>query len=116
MWWESHALSPRARQKVLFNSAPQASSGSGAASGIAIGRGTQPRERRMISGAEPSSGPSARSTESSVRVRIGRSWTQNRSAIGASRAIASSSVKAIGSSLALPEVMTRSSPAPASSR
>ncbi len=85
MWCETKARSPRAMQNVLLSSAPQARIGSGAASGSRTAPGTCPRERRMISGSGRMSASRARRTESSVRVRIGRSWTQKRSAIGPSR-------------------------------
>ena len=39
MWWETKAWWPLARQKVLFSSAPQASTGRGNAQGRATGRG-----------------------------------------------------------------------------
>ena len=37
MWWLTHARSPLATQNVLLSSAPQASSGRGAASGQGAG-------------------------------------------------------------------------------
>ena len=48
-----------------------------------------------------------RTTESSTRRTTSRSWSRNRSAIAPSRATASRFPRQIGSSLALPEVMTR---------
>ena len=53
---------------MLLSSAPQASSGRAARTPSASRAGTRPRERRRTSG--------PRSTESSVRVSIGRSWTR----------------------------------------
>ena len=40
MWWPTQARSPLATQKVLLSSAPQASSGRGAATGSSIAAGT----------------------------------------------------------------------------
>ena len=40
MWWETHARSPLARQKVLFSSAPQARIGRRAGRGSPIAAGT----------------------------------------------------------------------------
>jgi len=54
-----------ATQKVLFSSAPQASSGRRAVSGRPTLAGTQPRERRSTSGGREAT---ARTTESSVRM------------------------------------------------
>ncbi len=87
---------------MLLSSAPQASSGRAARTPSASRAGTRPRERRRTSG--------PRSTESSVRVSIGRSWTRKASAIAASRSRASSSAKAIGSSETLPLVITSGTP------
>ena len=81
--------------------------------GSASESGTKPRERRISSGRRPGT---ARSTESSVRVWIGRSWKSTRSAIPASRSSASASSWAIGSSETLPLVITSGSPTSASSR
>ena len=86
MWWPTHARAPLATQNVLLSSAPQASS-PGAATGSASASGTWPRERRSISGRPPT----ARTTESSVRVWIGRSWSRTWSAMPARRSRASSS-------------------------
>ena len=70
----------------------------------------------MSSGAVDAAGATARTTESSVRVWIGRSWTQNASAIPPRRSSASSSPNAIGSSETLPEVITSVAAVSASSR
>ena len=87
MWCETQARRPRARQNVLLSSAPQASTWRAAGTGSASTLGTAPRERRSGSGR-----PRAiRSTESSVRVSIGRSWSTNASAMPSSRSSASSS-------------------------
>ena len=112
MWCETQARAPLVRQNVLLSSAPQAWIG-GAASGSAIPEGTYPRERRNVSDEPP---PITRTTESSVRVRIGRSCSSTRSAIPVNRASASSSSKAIGSSETLPLVITRGTLMSASSR
>ncbi len=112
MWWPTQARDPRATQNVFFSSAPHASSGRSAGTGRRSASGTKPRERRTVS----RRGPAARSTESSTRVSIGRSCGRNRSAMPASRSRASASSNAIGSSDTLPLVITRSPPAPASSR
>ena len=106
MWWPTHARPSRASVNVFLSSAPQASSGG--ASGTGRVAGTYPRERRT-------SRPS-RTTESSVRVWIGRSCVTNTSAIPASRSRASSSVNAIGSSDTLPLVITNGTPTSATSR
>ena len=87
MWWETHARRPRATQNALLSSAPQASRWRPAAIGRASTLGTAPRERRSGSGRPRAT----RSTESSVRVSIGRSWPSTRSAIAARRSRASSS-------------------------
>ena len=83
-----------------------------AAARRATGRGTNPRERRITSG-RPAT---VRATESSQREAIGRSWTRNRSAIAPSRASASSSSNAIGSSERFPLVITSGRPAAARRR
>ena len=70
MWCETQARRPRARQNVLLSSAPQASTWRPAGTGSASRLGTAPRERRSGSGRPPAT----RSTESSTRVWIGRSW------------------------------------------
>ena len=72
---------------MLLSSAPYAVTGTAAGTGRAMLAGTYPRERRTISG------PSAveRTTESSVRMWIGRSWLTIRSAMPSSRPAASSS-------------------------
>ena len=106
MWCETHARPSRASANVFLSSAPTASSGG--ASGTANVDGTNPRERRTI---RP-----PRTTESSVRVWIGRSCSRKRSAIPASRSSASSSVNAIGSSDTFPLVSTSGTPTSASSR
>ena len=106
MWCETHARPSRASANVFLSSAPTASSGG--ASATANVDGTYPRERRTI---RP-----PRTTESSVRVWIGRSCSRNRSAIAASRSSASSSVNAIGSSDTFPLVITSGTPTSASSR
>ena len=112
MWWPTQARAPLATQNVLLSSAPQASSGR-VSTGSGRASGTNPRERRNSSGRRPGI---ARSTESSVRVWIGRSWSSTTSAMPASRSRASSSWCAIGSSETLPLVITSGSPASASSR
>ena len=71
MWCETHARPSRASANVFFCSAPTASSGGACSSGNVAG--TYPRERRMTC--------SPRSTESSVRVWIGRSCSRKRSAM-----------------------------------
>ena len=71
MWCETHARPSRASANVFFCSAPTASSGG--AGSIGNVAGTYPRERRMTC--------SPRSTESSVRVWIGRSCSRKRSAM-----------------------------------
>ena len=82
-----------ARQNVLFSSAPQPSTGPrrGERQGDAA-PARSPRERRRMQrlGAQGRV-ERARSTESSVRMWIGRSWTRKASAIGRSRSRASSS-------------------------
>ena len=81
--------------------------------GRSIDSGTRPRERRMtIAGPEAT----GRTTESSVRVAMGRSCTRKRSAMPARRSSASSSRWAIGSSDTLPLVITSGPPASPSSR
>ena len=55
-------------------------------------------------------GPVARTTESSQRMWIGRSWASTPSTMGPSRAKASSSLWAIGSSDRLPLLMTSGRP------
>ncbi len=112
MWWPTHARAPLATQNVLFSSAPHASTCRAAATGSPRLSGTYPRERRSTSGRSSTT----RTTESSVRVWIGRSWTRKPSAIGARRSRASSSVYAIGSSDTLPLVSTSGAPTSASSR
>ena len=69
MWCEGQARPPLATQIVLLSSAPYAVTGTAACTGRAMLAGTYPRERRTING------PSAveRTTESSVRMWIGRS-------------------------------------------
>ena len=112
MWCETHARASLARQNVFLSSAPQARIGSGAGPGSAIPDGTYPRERRSVSRRSPTT----RTTESSVRVWIGRSWSSSRSAMPDRRASASSSSNAIGSSETLPLVITSGTPTSASSR
>ncbi len=87
MCWETNACPPLTRQKVFFNSAPQASIGRVAAVASSSGSGAYPRDRRIGS----RSPATTRTTESSVRMWIGRSWVRNASAMPASRASASSS-------------------------
>ena len=102
MWWLTHARLPRARQNVFLSSAPHASSGRGVPRRAATAR----RERSRGSAGGGRAAGDARTTESSVRVWIGRSWTRNRSAIPRSRSTASSSPNAIGSSDTLALVIT----------
>ena len=88
MWWLTHARPPRARQNVFLSSAPHASSGRGVP---APGSGSDAAGRSRANDAGVSgcrlrgffgvAAGTARTTESSVRVWIGRSWTRNRSAI-----------------------------------
>jgi hypothetical protein len=92
MWWPGHARVPLATQKVLLSSAPQASR-PGAATGSASASGTCPRERRSISGAPAT----ARTTESSVRVRIGRSCDED--VVGDAREALARVVVAVGDRL-----------------
>ena len=99
---------PRATQNVLFSSAPAATSGR---------RGAGERQRRRArSRASGGAGSAARTTESSQRRWIGRSCARKASAIPPSRARASSSSKAIGSSERLPLVSTSGPPKSAASR
>ena len=75
MWWPTHARSPFATQNVLFSSAPQASSVARAPDRERAALAARsPRERRSISGR---AARRPRTTESSVRVWIGRSWSRN---------------------------------------
>ena len=76
MWCATHARRPRATQNVLLSSAPQPAR-AGRRRRSASTLGTAPRERRSGSGRPRAT----RSTESSVRVWIGRSWSRNASAI-----------------------------------
>ena len=78
MWWPTQARCPFATQAVLLSWAPQARSGRSAGTGRARLAGTHPRERRIRSGRRPGT---ARTTESSTRVWMGRSWSSSRSAI-----------------------------------
>ena len=90
MWWQTQARPPLARQNVFFSSAPQASSGRARRHRQRQAR----RARSRASGAAniaPAAPASTRTTESSVRVWIGRSWTSSRSAIAAEALSASSS-------------------------
>ena len=112
MWCPTQARPPLATQNVLLSSAPQASSGRPAATGSGVPAGTCPRDRRRTT----VRAPARRTTLSSVRVWIARSWSRSRSAMPRSRARASSSRKAIGSSATLPLVMTSGSPTSPSSR
>ena len=83
MWCETHARAPLARQNVLLSSAPQARIGAPRG----LGQRQARRARTRASGAASAAGRRpTRTTESSVRVRIGRSWSRNASAIPASRA------------------------------
>ena len=83
MWCPTHARSPLARQNVLFSSAPQASSGARRRDrqlerlGHVAARA--PQQQRPARAADAT----ARTTESSVRVSIGRSCSRKRSAIAA---------------------------------
>ena len=87
---------------------PAATSGTGAA--------TAARTAAARSRASGAAGTPARTTESSQRRWIGRSWPRNASAIPPSRARASSSSIAIGSSERLPLVITSGTPASSQSR
>ena len=87
MWWETKAWLPLARQKVLLSSAPQARTWRAKGQGSGSGWGANPRDRR--SGSSRPRKP--RTTESSARTWMGRSWTRNQSAIPASRSMASPS-------------------------
>ena len=82
MWWERNACGPRARQNVLLSSAPHPSTGRPTGVVSARGSGANPRERR-IGSTRPRS---TRTTESSARVWMARSWSRTASAIGASGA------------------------------
>src|SRR6266511_3376244 len=79
---ERNASRPCATQNVLFSSAPAATIGRRAGTGRGRAAGTNPRERRT--------GNAARSTESSQRRWISRSWLRNTSAMPPSRSRASS--------------------------
>ena len=76
MWWLTQARWARATQNVDFSWAPHARIGRDAAVGSSTLDGTYPRERRNASGRRSSPTLTARTTESSVRVSIGRSWTR----------------------------------------
>ena len=72
------------------------------------------RARSRATGAAAAAGRApARTTESSQRMWIGRSWVSSPSTSGPRRATASSSSWAIGSSLRLPLVITSGRPTPA---
>jgi len=90
------------RQKVCFNSPPQAST-SGSGRPRSMGVGTNPRARRTTR----SSPRNHRTTESSARVKISRSWRRSASTRGPNRSTASSLRAMMGSSLQLPLVITR---------
>ncbi len=102
MWWLTHALPPLATANVFFSSAPQASRWRPGSTGSGSAAGTCPRERRSSCGLPALT----RTTESSVRVAIGRSWSRNRSAMPAQPLDRVASSKAIGSSETLPLVIT----------
>ena len=113
MWWPTHARPPLATPKVFLSSAPQASSGACASTGSAD---RAPARTRASGAARCGRPPATRTTESSVRVSIGRSCSRNTSAIPQSRSRASSSRYAIGSSDTFPLVITSGRPTSASSR
>ena len=115
MWWLATTASPVVTATVLLSSAPTARIGRGprrraAASGS--GR-IAPRPPQHLEVARPAR---TRTTESSQRMWMGRSWTSTPSTSGPRRATASSSSWAMGSSLRLPLVITSGRPTPASSR
>ena len=113
MWWLATTVAPRVTATVLLSSAPTARIGRVAATGSGSGSGASPRERRSTC-VRPLEVD--RTTESSQRMWMPRSWPSTPSTSGARRASASSSSCAIGSSLRLPLVITSGRPTPASRR
>ena len=92
---------------------PRPARGGGPAWAGRIGSGAYPRDRRTIWTAGRRRARRARTTESSQRMWMGRSWVRMASTMGPRRARASVSSWAMGSSDRLPLVITsgRSTPA-----
>ena len=106
-WGERNASPRRATQNVFFSSAPTATI-ERLPEWSCSGSGVYPRDRRI--------GKAVRTTESSHRRWIGRSWARKASAIPPSRARASPSSNAIGSSEMFPLVSTNELPRSAASK